>query len=177
MRRLYVTLHLLLLCLCAHSQHLSFSGIDIDGNVNTFIQKLNKIGFKENGLTKYLIPTSEPGKIGNIIGTLLGEEVWVDVRYNPKNLLVTEVDVWTTFETEKEVLRYINKVNNYIKGCYFHAVSNPTTDSRGNYFDFIVCANRANGRPIPCGEIIVRYAYYGESYNVSIEFVDENYDK
>ena len=178
MRRIYITLHLLLLCLCAHSQHLSFGGIDIDGNVNTFIQKLNKIGFKKDELTKYLTPSSEPGEIENIIGILFGEEVDLYIKYNTRNQLAYQVTAVAFFDTEREALSFLNKAYKNVQESYSYVSPHPRRDSSGEYLNHIICGNRLNGRLVYYGTVVMSYCYYDNSYYaVSIEYKDSKNSK
>lgn len=180
MRRFHTLLCLLLICVCAYSQHLSFRGIEIDGNIKNFVQKLGGIGFNPSIATGLI---DKPGTINAITGIFCGEEVSLEVIYNTRNKLTTRVIVSADFETESEVIQYINKATGYVTQCYDFARSHPTKDVYGDYFDNIFCYNKFNGKAVYCGTIIIRYKYFESTdadrnrYIVLIEFYDSNADK
>ena len=98
----------------AQQNHLTFMGIPINGNINSFILKLSQKGMKLDADANKSLPFGEK----MLRGLYLGKNVVLTIRYTPKTKTVYTVEVGFSSESNKIVNSYENDFIEGVKKKY-----------------------------------------------------------
>lgn len=121
MKKLFLTLVLCVLALCAYAQeHLSFKGISIEGSMTSFCQKLKAKGFTLLGNDK---------NITLFTGDFTGRQATVGVVATDDGNNVHSVVVF--FDSSREWNTLVNTYD-YYKNIYTHKYGKPAISKENN---------------------------------------------
>lgn len=112
--RVLLLLLSLLITICCQAQHLTFSGIPIDGTINAFAQKLAAKGYK---VSKHNAALNFPNT-RLFEGSYMGENVELYVSYIKSTKIVYEVKV--VYDGEKKMYcdNFLEKIRSSIETKY-----------------------------------------------------------
>lgn len=120
MKKIVVSLIISFVCLvCNAQQHLEIMGIPIDGNIETFKQKLVQKGFKLVDPTIYSDIVSYEEIWARTGGTYAGEPIDAIIIYSsPHSKTVFGVVLNILFDTKLDGERFFNRVKNVAEKKY-----------------------------------------------------------
>lgn len=134
----------------AHSQHLSFMGIPIDGTIKSFQGKIAAKGFSYDAPGSKIAPAGER----KFTGKYNGHKAHLSVFYNRKTDLVYEVEISVLSKKKDDIQSLLYKTMDNINSQYSYIPEHDEKDAKNLHFRFHIL-----DKSEPTGTIHVQPTY------------------
>lgn len=156
MKKILLSIMLLMLINVAYAQHLKFEGIPIDGSITSFQNQLTAKGIKVNGAKSKDAPIGQ--RIFN--GKLYGHNSEIIVYYARKSKIVYKVKVEINSEKKDVIQSILDKSLNKIEKSYNYTTEHDVDDATDLQFRYYIYPTRNSGNSIGTIEVHPTHSYY-----------------
>ena len=167
MKKIIISIILLMLFSIASAQHLKFEGIPIDGTISSFQNQLTAKGIKFSGVKSKDAPVGQ--RIFN--GKLYGRNTEITVYYARKSKIVYKVKAEIYSEKKDVIQSILDKSLDKIEKTYIYTTEHDVEDATDMYFRYNIYPTKDSENSTGTIEVHPTHKYYLSSKeNNPLEF-------